>query len=85
VLIKELKNGSIGSPPDRDFRRDLMTFLSHSRPAISFEIQTQHPGCLAPLPNSRWVHLKLELRVADSQTLFGDGQEGSYLVPDAQF
>jgi hypothetical protein len=33
----------------------------------------------------RWVHLKLELRVADSQTLFGDGQEGSYLVPDAQF
>ena len=39
----------------------------------------------AAAPCERWVHLKLELRVADSQTLFGDGQEGSYLVPDAQF
>ena len=26
VSIKELKNGSIGSPLDRDFRRDLMAF-----------------------------------------------------------
>jgi hypothetical protein len=42
-------------------------------------------AAVAATHGERWVHLKLELRAADSQTLFGDGQKGSYLVPDAQF